>query len=242
MLVIGACGRGNAFGFGGSLDRRPILDRGFVFTVSEPRRCADPSGAGGDARATAGDGGPGGATPPSTWRRRRGRSWRSAPRGPSTGCPSSISDEVSLGGEQGLLGLAFAPGGGELYDELHGHERRHPRHGVQRCEAIERIRPRGATSSSWSSRTRTTTAATSCSVPTASCTSVSVTGGAGEIRMATASRSPRCSARCSGSTRSSRAKLPSVSRRTTRSSAARTRDRRSGPTGSATRGGTRSID
>jgi glucose/arabinose dehydrogenase len=26
-----------------------------------------------------------------------------------------LSDEVSLGGEQGLLGLAFAPGGGELY-------------------------------------------------------------------------------------------------------------------------------
>ncbi len=97
-----------------------------------------------------------------------------------------LTEQVSLGSEQGLLGLAFSPSGQRLYvnyTDTNGDTR------VTGYAMREsgRMWPRGAMSCSSISRTRTTTEATSRSVRTGTSTSGSGTGGAGAIHTATAS-------------------------------------------------------
>ena len=78
-----------------------------------------------------------------------------------------ISDPVSGGSEQGLLGLAFDASGGARLRQLHRRRRQHDRRGARRRRRrhVRRDRgPRGCSRST--SRTPTTTAATSSSGPT----------------------------------------------------------------------------
>ena len=123
-----------------------------------------------------------------------------------------LRGESRLGGEQGLLGIAFSPDGRFVYvnyTDVNGDTN------VDEFAFRDgRADPgRGGGSCSSPSRSRTTTAATSCSGPTATCTSGWATGGAAAIRTATASTWARSSARCSASRRRRRRVAPTGSRR-----------------------------
>ena len=98
-----------------------------------------------------------------------------------------LRGDVSLGGEQGLLGLAFAPGRAIPLRQLHRRRRQHADRRVRgrgRPDAVVGV-ARGRCCSS-TSPTPTTTAATSSSGPTATCTSGSATAAAAATRRATA--------------------------------------------------------
>ena len=123
-----------------------------------------------------------------------------------------------------------------------------PRSTSSRCTVGTPTQRPGARSSPSRNRSRTTTAVSSRSGPTATSTSASVTAAAPATtaratrRAATASRSTRCSARSCASHRTrTAATRPTRCRPTIRSSAATTPGPRSGRTGSATRGGSRST-
>ena len=90
-------------------------------------------------------------------------------------------------------------------------------------------------------RRPTTTAASSRSARTATCTSPPATAAAATTRSRTGRTSASCSARSCASTRGRRAARPMPSRPTTRSSARAAPRRRSGPTGCAIPGASRST-
>jgi hypothetical protein len=161
-----------------------------------------------------------------------------------------VSRQIVSGGEQGLLGLAFAPDYARLAALLRALHRTGPAtrawsstaRGVRRPTSPTR-RPH-VSCSPRTSRSPTTTAASSRSGPTACCTWASATAAVATTctaRAATRSRSAPCSARSSGSTRARRAAGRTGSPRATRSRGAGARGARSTATACATRGASRST-
>ena len=186
--------------------------------------------------------------PPPPLRRRAGRPRARGPRRAQAriACSSTSATGHRAGGEQGLLSIAFAPDyarSGRFYVYYTGDGRRHP---DRRVPPRERRARRPGSARLVLSHARpgpTTTAACSCSAPTASCTSGSATAAGAATstaRAATRRTSARCSARSCGSTRGAGSRPyrvppsnPFAGRQGARA--------RSTPTACATRGGSRST-
>ena len=156
-----------------------------------------------------------------------------------------ISDEVSDGGEQGLLSIAFAPD----FEARRLSTPTSPTGARTSAWSSYRVGRRTARSSpaararscGWRTSPPTTTAACSCSAPTSCSTSAPATAASPTTPSATARTSARCWARSCGSTRVPRASGPTRSPPTTRSPSARARGPRSSPTACATPGASAST-